>query len=119
MSKRKGNAQRACMDAGECRPPHHGSKDKRHYCKGKVGVEHTWRWMRCVDIPNEAGYHRMRGKTLVAERVVCTVCMKLTHHSRERCAHCDIIIREYKPPAWMAVPELTAVGAITITLERS
>lgn len=115
MSRKK-NKDRECVETGECRPPHAGSKDTRHYCKGKVGVEHQWRWMRCVDIPNDSFHGRRRSESIIRERLVCVVCMKLDYRARDRCAHCLMILGTDDPPGWMKVPPETH-GAITITRE--
>lgn len=117
VKQRTSNHQRGCVAVGECQPPHIGSKDTRHYCKGKVGVEHQWRWMRCADIPNESWYHKRRGNTVNTERLICIVCMKIGSGSRERCACCSAILSASTPPDWMKVPSETH-GVVKITREE-
>lgn len=116
--KRAGDAQRDCVAVGECRPPHHGSKNTRHYCKGKIGVEHQWRWMRCATIPNESYYHKRHGNAITYERLVCIVCMKLDYRTRERCSCCTAMLHASTVPEWMKVPD-QVYGTVNITLEET
>lgn len=36
---------RECIADGHCRPRHRSAKNMRRWCRGRVGVEHSWAWV--------------------------------------------------------------------------
>jgi hypothetical protein len=76
-----------CVEVGECRPRHQGSKNTRHWCKGRVGIPHTWEWRReRSDVERE---QRM-GLTYnrITEVPVCFGCDKVDRRYRHYCGQC-------------------------------
>jgi hypothetical protein len=76
-----------CVDTGECRAPRRGGKNTRHWCKGRVGIPHTWEWQRQRgDLEREQRfgitYHR------VTEERVCFGCEKIDYRYRYYCRRC-------------------------------
>lgn len=72
------NAERQCVLNGECRPRHGGGKSTAKWCRGRVGIPHTWEWIRNDRLPNASGYvGRTRNKpNRVWETQVCFDCGK-------------------------------------------
>ena len=82
-----GDAQRECVQVGECRPAHRSTKDTRHWCKGRVGIPHTWEWQRRrwdLDHEQRFGIRYMR----ITEVPVCFGCGKIDRRSRSYCREC-------------------------------
>lgn len=99
---RQSDAERDCVAAGECRPPHHSRKDKRRWCRGKPGIEHQWAWRRLQDLPNasrppqlsaeqRARLIERQGLGALSEIEVCEACHKRAGQTRLRC-HCGALI---------------------------
>jgi hypothetical protein len=77
----------SCVDIGECRPKHRGRKDTRQWCKGRVGIPHTWEWVRQrnqVEIEQRLGMRYNR----ITEEPVCFGCGKVEFRRRHYCAQC-------------------------------
>jgi ribosomal protein L37E len=76
-----------CVEVGECRPKHRGTKDTRRWCKGRVGVPHTWEWLRDR---NDAEREQRMGLVYnrITEHPVCFGCEKVDFKSRSYCALC-------------------------------
>lgn len=76
-----------CVDVGECRPPHRATKATRHWCKGRVGIPHTWEWQRSRNDLEREGrmgltYNR------ITEQPVCFGCDKVDFRFRHYCRQC-------------------------------
>jgi len=76
-----------CVEVGECRPPHRGGKNTRHWCKGHVGIPHTWEWQqrrsqRELEQRMNLTYNR------ITEEPVCFGCGKVDSRQRYYCAQC-------------------------------
>jgi hypothetical protein len=77
----------SCVDVGECRPPHRGGKNTRRWCKGRVGIPHTWEWLRQRgDLEREQRYGMVYNR--ITERPVCFGCGKEDFRFRSYCAQC-------------------------------
>lgn len=84
------NKDRECVALGECRPPHHATKDRTRWCGGKVGLEHVWTWVDERRVPNAFHLHRWPGRPdhrmVVRERRICDRCGKQPYsRGRNRC----------------------------------
>lgn len=77
----------SCVEVGECRPAHRGSKDTRHWCKGRVGIPHTWEWLRQrSQIELEQRYRMTYNR--ITEEPICFGCSKVDSRRRHYCRHC-------------------------------
>lgn len=77
------DAERTCIQVGECRPRHVSSKSTRRWCKGKVGREHDWQWTNRKDLPNFMHFPHLRETfTVLVQVKVCRLCTKQTYESR-------------------------------------
>ena len=87
------DATRECIAVGECRPTHRATKDRRHWCKGRVGMAHEWRWTPEDRLPNTNRYGRRHRSVITRERLVCVECGRQDWATRQRCADCGTFIR--------------------------
>lgn len=80
------DAQRACVQAGECRPRARSSKNTRDWCKGKPGIPHTWEW---VDDPT---WRVLRRRDPAEERwrEQCRMCFGCGRGRWPRRVHCRV-----------------------------
>jgi hypothetical protein len=76
-----------CREAGECRPPHRSRKNRRDWCKGRVGIPHTWEWLRSRDDVDRERRFGMRYNR-ITEHPVCFGCEKIDFRSRSYCRLC-------------------------------
>jgi len=76
----------SCIEVGECRPPHRGGKHTRHWCKGRVGIPHTWEWQRTRD--NISLEDRFGVLNRVTEHPICFGCEKIDGRYRSYCRQC-------------------------------
>lgn len=77
----------SCVDVGECRPAHRGGKDTRHWCKGRIGIPHTWEWLRQRgDIEREQRFGVQYNR--ITEEPVCFGCTKIDFRHRHYCRQC-------------------------------
>jgi hypothetical protein len=106
--QREVDASRQCVAVGECRPPHRSKKDTRRWCRGKVGVEHQWAWVRRSELPNAHILSRRResdedrrdriaieGLGKHEEVHVCRSCGKQPFEWRDVC-HCGVVMVDVK-----------------------
>jgi hypothetical protein len=77
----------SCVEVGECRPPRRGGKNTSHWCKGKVGIPHTWEWLRDR---NQLGIEQRMKLTYnrITEVAICFGCEKDDHRYRHYCDLC-------------------------------
>ena len=77
----------SCVEVGECRPNHRASKNTHRWCKGRVGIPHTWEWRRGR---NELELEQRFGMTFnrVTEHPVCFGCEKVDFRRRSYCRLC-------------------------------
>jgi hypothetical protein len=109
---RNGNDDRTCVQHGECRPKHVSGKSTRHWCKGKVGVEHDWQWVNPSSLPNrfhvqrrpmtaedKAKHEAKHGLGYLSEVQVCARCSKqqVYGYGRKRC-HCGALMEPRPTP---------------------
>jgi hypothetical protein len=77
----------SCVEVGECRPAHRGGKHTRHWCKGRVGIPHTWEWVRQRDdLAREQHMHLTYNR--ITEVPVCFGCEKIDSRYRHYCGLC-------------------------------
>jgi hypothetical protein len=77
----------SCIEVGECRPRHRGGKDTRHWCKGRVGIPHTWEWLRQRgEVEREQRYGIRYNR--ITEEPVCFGCGKIEFRRRHYCRLC-------------------------------
>lgn len=55
-------------------PKHRAHKPTRHWCRGRVGVSHEWRWTE--DRKEAAYYKRFISNDLVISKLACASCGK-------------------------------------------
>jgi hypothetical protein len=77
----------SCIEVGECRPKHQGGRNTRLWCKGRVGIPHTWEWQQQrSDVEREQHmgltYHR------ITEVPICFGCNKIDFRFRSYCVDC-------------------------------
>ena len=77
-----------CVEAGECRPQHRSRrKDRRHWCKGREGIPHTWEWVRRPDDLWREQHFGIRYNR-ITESPVCFGCAKVDFRFRHYCRLC-------------------------------
>jgi hypothetical protein len=78
----------SCVEAGECRPQHRSRrKDRRHWCKGRDGIPHTWEWLRRRDDLEREQRFGIRYNR-ITESPVCFGCEKTDLRLRHYCRLC-------------------------------
>lgn len=90
--------QRECIERGHCSPRHRSSKNRARWCRGKVGVEHDWKWVDQGDLANSMwrGPKATWGPALGYryEIRVCATCQRQDWGRRNRC-HCgELLVRQ-------------------------
>jgi hypothetical protein len=91
----------SCVEVGECRPPHRGGKNTRRWCKGRVGIPHTWEWQRArEDRACELRYGLEYNR--ITEQRVCFGCGKEDFAFRHYCRQCG--------EAWAEVAHVVVGG---------
>jgi hypothetical protein len=68
------NSDRACIDAGECRPRHRAKKDRKRWCGGKAGKEHAWEMRFSDELPNAHATSRRQPSELGSLHRFCPTC---------------------------------------------
>jgi hypothetical protein len=108
---RDGNAERECVQEGECRPRHASKKSTAKWCKGKVGREHQWEWIATSKLPNATRSREMTPERLAAhlkeyglgccdEVQWCTACQKQSYERRYVC-HCgEVMVAKPGESSW-------------------
>jgi len=84
----EGDAHRACVNQGECRPAHRSTKNRRDWCKGREGIPHTWEWMPWK---HQLELEQRYGGPLwnrVTEHRTCFGCGKEDDRTRSFCRQC-------------------------------
>ena len=83
-----GDALRACVSEGECRPPHRSTKNTRDWCKGREGIPHTWEWLESKHSLAMAHVYSGTIWNRVTEQPICFGCGKESLRRRSYCRVC-------------------------------
>lgn len=104
---RRVNAERECVNLGECRPRHASHKQTGRWCKGRVGILHAWEATKTPTHPrnlqpNELGFFSLS--------YACSTCGRKKWVWGERECHCGAKMVAYGPGKWSRAQRCDACG---------